>query len=204
LPGRGSASPRSIRSPTRLSRANRSAGRSGGEVRPPEARIASAASSTMELNQGTEVQPTAAALSPAPDVQRPPPTDVDATTSSELELTPESAKSGSEERASRYLPVAVRKEVFERDEGCCTFVGANYQLQFHHKVPFGRGGHLADAITSADGNATVGQIRVPTVVLVDCGTRSGSCSRVTVSPAGAVLRAVENHAGEILDLAVAP
>ncbi|HZA50057.1 MAG TPA: HNH endonuclease, partial [Myxococcaceae bacterium] len=39
------------------------------------------------------------------------------------------------------------REVFDRDEGCCTFVGANgrrcrstYQLQFHHKTPFARGG----------------------------------------------------------------
>jgi 5-methylcytosine-specific restriction endonuclease McrA len=52
-----------------------------------------------------------------------------------------------EEPGSRYLPVALRREVFERDEGCCTFVGANgkrcrstYQLQFHHKVAFAKGG----------------------------------------------------------------
>jgi hypothetical protein len=48
---------------------------------------------------------------------------------------------------SRYIPVAVRREVFERDEGCCAFVApdgrrcrSTHQLQFHHRVPFGRGG----------------------------------------------------------------
>ncbi|HZA51042.1 MAG TPA: HNH endonuclease signature motif containing protein, partial [Myxococcaceae bacterium] len=51
------------------------------------------------------------------------------------------------ESASRYIPVGLRRQVFERDQGCCTFVGVDgrrcrstYQLQFHHKVPFARGG----------------------------------------------------------------
>jgi hypothetical protein len=134
---RGSASARGVRKVSR----------SGGEVRPPHAGTAGAASTNVELIQGTEAQPTSAALPPAPGVQRPPSTDVDATTSSILEPMPESAKPRKGKRGSRYVRVAIRKEVFERDEGCCTFVGADgrrcrstYQLQFHHKVPFAWGG----------------------------------------------------------------
>ena len=48
---------------------------------------------------------------------------------------------------SRYIPIDVRREVVERDEGCCAFVGTNgrrcrstYRLQFHHRVPFAMGG----------------------------------------------------------------
>jgi HNH endonuclease len=125
----------------------RKVSRSGGEVRSPQGGTASAASSNLELIQGTEVQPRSAALNPEPGVQRPPLTPVEATTSSIMEPMPESARSRRGGRTSRYIPVAVREEVFERDEGCCTFVGANgkrcrstYQLQFHHKVPFARGG----------------------------------------------------------------
>jgi hypothetical protein len=72
--------------------------------------------------------------------------EADATTSI-MEVTCEPEALEGEPLGSRYLPVAVRREVFERDEGCCTFVGVNgkrcrstYQLQFHHKIPFARGG----------------------------------------------------------------
>jgi 5-methylcytosine-specific restriction endonuclease McrA len=48
---------------------------------------------------------------------------------------------------SRYVPVAVRREVWTRDDGRCTFVGRNghrcnsrHQLQLHHIDPFGKGG----------------------------------------------------------------
>jgi 5-methylcytosine-specific restriction endonuclease McrA len=48
---------------------------------------------------------------------------------------------------SRYVPVAVRHEVFERDDGQCTFVGSTgrrccsrHQVQLHHLDPHGKGG----------------------------------------------------------------
>ena len=111
---------------------------SGGEDRLPETEATSETSSTLEPARETKAASTAAVL-PAASA-------IDPTTSSIVEPTHQ-RKSTSEKPASRYLPVAVRKEVFERDEGCCTFVGANgkrcrstYQLQFHHKVPFARGG----------------------------------------------------------------
>jgi hypothetical protein len=47
---------------------------------------------------------------------------------------------------SRHIPVAVRREVWARDEGRCAFKGkkgrcpANSRLEFHHRVPFADGG----------------------------------------------------------------
>lgn len=51
---------------------------------------------------------------------------------------------------SRYIPAAVRRAVFTRDGGCCTFVDARGQrcrerhgLELHHLLPFAQGGaHL--------------------------------------------------------------
>ena len=50
--------------------------------------------------------------------------------------------------SSRYIPAAVRRAVYERDQGRCTFVDARgnrcperHRLEFHHAgTPFGRGG----------------------------------------------------------------
>ena len=47
---------------------------------------------------------------------------------------------------SRHIPAAVRRQVWARDEGRCAFVGPNGRcretgrLEFHHLVPFARGG----------------------------------------------------------------
>jgi 5-methylcytosine-specific restriction endonuclease McrA len=48
---------------------------------------------------------------------------------------------------SRYVPVAIRNEVWERDGGQCTFVGSTgrrcgsrHQLQLHHLDPHAKGG----------------------------------------------------------------
>ena len=49
---------------------------------------------------------------------------------------------------SRYIPAAVRREVWRRDEGCCSYVdqasarrcGSRYRLQIDHIVPFALGG----------------------------------------------------------------
>jgi hypothetical protein len=48
---------------------------------------------------------------------------------------------------SRHIPAAVRREVWARDGGQCTFVGAHGRcsergfLEFHHVTPFAAGGH---------------------------------------------------------------
>jgi hypothetical protein len=50
---------------------------------------------------------------------------------------------------SRYIPAAVRRTVWERDAGQCTFVGAQGRctergfLEFHHVVPFAAGGEAS-------------------------------------------------------------
>lgn len=47
---------------------------------------------------------------------------------------------------ARYIPAAIRRTVWERDEGRCTFVGPGGRcperggLEFHHREPLGRGG----------------------------------------------------------------
>ena len=49
---------------------------------------------------------------------------------------------------SRYIPVAVRREVWRRDQGCCSYVdrhsgrrcGSRYRLEVDHVVPFALGG----------------------------------------------------------------
>jgi 5-methylcytosine-specific restriction endonuclease McrA len=53
---------------------------------------------------------------------------------------------------SRYVPVAVRREVWKRDGGCCAFVGnagrrcsSRHQVQVHHLDPFARGGQATAA-----------------------------------------------------------
>jgi len=56
---------------------------------------------------------------------------------------------------SRHIPVPVRRFVYERDGGQCTFVDAHGRrcpardrLEFHHHDPFGRGGdHAAERIS---------------------------------------------------------
>jgi hypothetical protein len=55
----------------------------------------------------------------------------------------------------RHVPAALRRAVFERDEGCCTFRSDSGQrcretahLELHHLVPFARGGeHRLDNLT---------------------------------------------------------
>ena len=49
---------------------------------------------------------------------------------------------------SRYIPVAVKREVWRRDQGCCSYVdphsgrrcGSRYRLEIDHVVPFALGG----------------------------------------------------------------
>jgi len=59
--------------------------------------------------------------------------------------TRQPAKPGA--KRTRHVPAAVRAEVTRRDGGRCAFVasdghrcGSTYQLEFHHIVPFARGG----------------------------------------------------------------
>jgi hypothetical protein len=57
--------------------------------------------------------------------------------------------------ASRYVPAPVRRAVFERDGGRCSFVDAQgrrcserHQLEYHHGLPFGHGGgHGVDNVS---------------------------------------------------------
>ena len=48
--------------------------------------------------------------------------------------------------SSRHVPAEVRREVWARDQGRCAFPGAQGrcgetgQLEFHHLIPFARGG----------------------------------------------------------------
>ncbi len=49
---------------------------------------------------------------------------------------------------SRYIPAVVRREVWRRDQGCCSYVdphsgrrcGSRYRLEIDHIVPFALGG----------------------------------------------------------------
>jgi 5-methylcytosine-specific restriction endonuclease McrA len=49
-------------------------------------------------------------------------------------------------RSPRYIPAAVRREVWERDSGRCSYVGPagrcgqTRRLEFHHRQPFAEGG----------------------------------------------------------------
>jgi hypothetical protein len=60
---------------------------------------------------------------------------------------PDSAKARSQKSKSRYIPKAVRRLVFERDQGQCQFVDAQgrrctekFSIEFHHVIPFAKGG----------------------------------------------------------------
>jgi hypothetical protein len=51
--------------------------------------------------------------------------------------------------ATRYVPQELRRQVYMRDEGQCRFIGRNGarcpsrdHLEFHHVVPFARGGAM--------------------------------------------------------------
>lgn len=47
---------------------------------------------------------------------------------------------------SRHIPAAIRRQVWSRDEGRCAFAGSHgrctetHRLEFHHVIPFARGG----------------------------------------------------------------
>ncbi len=64
------------------------------------------------------------------------------------ELSRPQAQTQPEPTNSRYIPAAVRTEVWKRDGGQCTFIdpgsklrcSARHALQFDHKIPFGFGG----------------------------------------------------------------
>ena len=51
---------------------------------------------------------------------------------------------------SRYVPAALRRAVYKRDEGRCRFVDGRgrrcterHRLEFHHDFPYGKGGDLS-------------------------------------------------------------
>ena len=55
---------------------------------------------------------------------------------------------------SRYIPAAVRREVWQRDGGTCAFVGKAGRcgetggLEFHHRLPFAEGGQATEGNTT--------------------------------------------------------
>jgi hypothetical protein len=56
------------------------------------------------------------------------------------------SRSSASASGSRHIPAAMRRHVWARDEGRCAFVGSlgrcteTHRLEFHHIVPFARGG----------------------------------------------------------------
>jgi 5-methylcytosine-specific restriction endonuclease McrA len=72
-------------------------------------------------------------------------------TSSEMDGPPH----GETRRRGRYIPAAVRREVYRRDGARCTYVdgrgqrcGETHYLELHHLQPFARNGaHLASNLT---------------------------------------------------------
>jgi hypothetical protein len=68
--------------------------------------------------------------------------------------TPASSSTPDAPRSSRSIPAAIRREVWERDDGRCTFVdergrrcSAKRAVEYHHIRPYGRGGgHEPDNI----------------------------------------------------------
>ncbi len=66
----------------------------------------------------------------------------------DLALQKESNSKSKVTKNTRYIPKSVKQQVWKRDKGQCTFVGANnkrcnsdYLLQFdHHPIPYARGG----------------------------------------------------------------
>jgi hypothetical protein len=66
------------------------------------------------------------------------------------------AASGKPKRRSRHLPAAIRREVISRDGARCSFVGPDGRrcgetrtLEFHHIVPWAKGGgHATDNVTA--------------------------------------------------------
>lgn len=119
------------------SRRARQAGVEGSREECPEPPAAEAPTSTVEVASDSAARATTEASLRSGKVM----------TTSIMEVPDEPELYEGEPSGSRYLPVAVRREVFERDERCCTFVGSNgrrcrsrRQLQFHHKIPYARGG----------------------------------------------------------------
>jgi 5-methylcytosine-specific restriction endonuclease McrA len=94
-------------------------------------------------------RPEAARAANPPAVARAPgpPKKVESTPQEEPRPAP--ARDGTAVRrgSKRHIPVAVRREVWARDEGSCGFVGSGgrrcgsqHQLEYHHRRPFVRGG----------------------------------------------------------------
>lgn len=69
------------------------------------------------------------------------------TKKSKAALTDKPRPGSKKVKKNRGIPARARREVFERDEGQCAFVdtrgrrcGSKWQVEFHHRLPFARGG----------------------------------------------------------------
>jgi hypothetical protein len=98
-------------------------------------------------------------------VSKHPPFDAKSGHQSDVEVEPQQFDTKSRQQAEvesrfprrrgRYVPAAVRRAVFERDEGRCTYADAvgrrcaeTHRLELHHRRAFARGGeHTADNLT---------------------------------------------------------
>ena len=69
---------------------------------------------------------------------------------------PAASKQSRTARQSRHIPAPMRREVYERDGGCCQFLdpdsgrrcGETWQLTFEHRLPVALGGqHSVGGIT---------------------------------------------------------
>jgi 5-methylcytosine-specific restriction endonuclease McrA len=60
---------------------------------------------------------------------------------------PRPAQAAARPPKGRTIPASVRREIFARDEGRCTFIGENGRrcgatrmLELHHRLPYAKGG----------------------------------------------------------------
>jgi hypothetical protein len=114
---------------TKFAQLHRPRRQSGGQSAPPLAPLLASAAAALEA--ATSAAPT---VSPSATPSDPPP----------ASSAPAAASASAD--GSRHIPAAMRRHVWARDEGRCAFVGSHgrctetRQLEFHHVVPFARGG----------------------------------------------------------------
>jgi hypothetical protein len=109
---------------------------------------------------------------------------------------------------SRYIPAAVRRAVWERDEGQCTFVGEGGRcterafLEFHHRVPFADGGASTIenlALACKGHNAYEADRFAPMTVRESCAVRTASGPSSDVASDGPVAPRRERRRAVVLD-----
>jgi hypothetical protein len=119
---------------TKFAHLRRPRRQSGGQSAPPLAPAAAASAVEAATSAAPTVPPSATPSAP--------PQASSAAAAAASAAAPASASAD----GSRHIPAAMRRHVWARDEGRCAFVGSHgrcteiRQLEFHHVVPFARGG----------------------------------------------------------------